>query len=114
MVTITDEYMQEMLAKTKAYCLLVLKPGPNRNAPGADQIIREHARRNFALRSEGKLAIVCPVGREIAGIGIFDTSSLDEVHALMREDPAVRAEVLVYELYPCRSFPGDSLPGGVG
>jgi hypothetical protein len=29
----------------------------------------------------------------------------------MDEDPAVKAGVFVYEVHPCRSFPGDSLPG---
>ena len=28
----------------------------------------------------------------------------------MDEDPAVQAGIFEYELYPCRSFPGDCLP----
>jgi hypothetical protein len=110
MKEITDEYMREMRAKTKGYTFLMLKPGPRRFEPGADTIIWEHGRRNFALRAEGILSIVCPIGNgEIAGIGIFDRT-LEEVDALMKEDPAVMAGVLVYELHACRSFPGDALP----
>ena len=31
MATITDEYMQQMLAKTKDYSIVLLKPGPRAN-----------------------------------------------------------------------------------
>jgi hypothetical protein len=56
------------------------------------------------------LSIVCPVGDDqVAGVGVFNASS-GEVDRLMREDPAVQAGVLVYELHACHSFPGDALP----
>ncbi len=78
---------------------------------GVKSIIWEHGRRNFELRAAGVLSIVCPVTdeSEIAGIGIFN-ASIEEVSKLMDEDPGVKADVFVYELHPCRSFPGDSLP----
>ena len=111
MTTITDEYMRQMLPTTKDYCVLILKAGPNRMQAGVDQIIWEHGRRNFALRADGLLSIVCPVGdgSDVCGIGIFN-ASLDRVRAIMDEDPGVQAGVFAYELHPCRSFPGDSLP----
>jgi hypothetical protein len=111
MKTITDADMQQMLPKAKAYCLLILKPGPRMKEPGANKVIWEHGRRNFALRAEGLLSIVCPVGDDtIAGIGIFNADS-GEVDRLMQEDPAVQAGILIYELHACRGFPGDALPG---
>jgi hypothetical protein len=107
---ITDEYMREMRTQAKSYTLVILKPGPRRHEPGADAIIWEHGRRNFALRAEGILPIVCPVGHdEVAGIGILDRN-LEDADRLMRDDPAVKEGVLVYSLYACRSFPGDALP----
>jgi hypothetical protein len=109
MRTITDEEMQGALAKVKRYTLLVLEAGPRRRDPGVEAIIREHARRNLQLRDAGLLRIVCPVGGEVlAGVGVFD-ASLEEVDALMKDDPAVKEGVLVYSLHACRSFPGDSL-----
>jgi hypothetical protein len=106
---ITDEFMREMLAKSKAYTLMILKRGPNATESG-DQIVWEHGRRNFSLRADGVLSIVCPVpdDSEVCGIGIFDADA-DHVRRLMDEDPGVRAGVFVYELHPCRSFPGDAL-----
>jgi hypothetical protein len=111
MIAITDEYMKGMLTKTKSYFLVILKPGPRYGQPGTGKIIWEHGRRNFALRAEGLLPVVCPVGdAEIAGIRIFDADTLDDVHRLLGEDPAVVEGVLVYQVHTCRGFPGDALP----
>ena len=111
MTEITDEFMRQMISHTKNYCVVILKAGPNRNKAGAEKIIWEHGRRNFALRAEGLLPIVCPVsdGSNISGVGIFN-ADIDEVKSIMNEDPAVKEDVFVYEIHACRSFPGDSLP----
>ncbi len=111
MTTITDEFMQKMLGTTKQYCISILKAGPNSNHPDRDTIVREHGRRNFALRADGLLPIVCPIsdGSDTSGIGIFN-ASVEEVRRIMDGDPAIIAGIFVYELHPCRSFPGDSLP----
>jgi hypothetical protein len=112
MTNITDEYMKEMLPKTKEYSIVILKPVPG-NDGGRDlkKIIWEHGRRNFALRADGLLSIVCRVTAEsgVSGIGIFNASP-EETKKIMDADPAVIAGIFVYEVHPCRSFPGDSLP----
>jgi hypothetical protein len=111
MTTITDEYMQQMLTKTKEYCFVLLKPGPKADQPSIEKLIWEHGRRNFSLRADGLLSIVCPVTAEtgVAGLGIFNASP-EETKKIMDGDPAVEAGLFVYEVHPCRSFPGDSLP----
>lgn len=112
MATITDEFMQQMLTTSRNYCIVILKAGPNKSMDGVDKIIWEHGRRNFELRADGLLSIVCPVppdGGDVNGIGIFN-ASVEEVKQLMDEDPGVKAGVFVYEAHGCRSFPGDSLP----
>ena len=108
---ITDEYMRRHLTSAKNYCIVILKAGPNKNMEGVESIIWEHGRRNFALRADGVLPIVCPVsdGSDVSGIGIFN-ASVEETKKIMDEDPGVQAGVFVYELHPCRSFPGSSLP----
>jgi len=112
MTVITDEYMQQMLTKTKEYHIVLLKPGPKaEDHPDIRQLIWEHGRRNFSLRADGLLSIVCPVTAEtvVSGIGIFNTSA-QETKNIMDGDPAVQAGIFVYDIYPCRSFPGDALP----
>jgi len=93
----------------KSYSLLILMAGPNFGTEGADEIICEHGRRNFSLRADGVLRIVCPLpdDSEVCGVAIFD-AALDETRKLMDEDPGVQAG-LRYELHPCRSFRGDAL-----
>jgi uncharacterized protein YndB with AHSA1/START domain len=108
---ITDEYMLEKLATTKAYTFLLLTQGPNWDHPDHDKIIWEHGRRNFALREDGVLAIVCPIIDDTArcGIGLFN-ATVEETERIYADDPAVRAGVLTFEVHPVRSFPNDRLP----
>jgi uncharacterized protein YciI len=108
---ITDDYMKQMITKTKEYTIVILKAAQKRNVPETEKTIWEHARRNFSLREEGKLSIVCPINdeTEVKGIGIFSTSE-EETKKIMDEDPAVKAGIFIYETHPCRSFPGDMLP----
>lgn len=110
MKTITDEYMRQMLPTAKSYCLVILKVTPKSNEPGADKIVWEHGRRNFGLREEGVLSIVCPVrdGSEVSGIYIFNIG-VEPVRQIMDEDPGVKAGVFTYELHECRGFPGQCL-----
>ena len=111
MTEITDEYMRDMLGKSKHYSVVILTEGLNANKPRVEKIKWEHGRRNFSLRRNGLLSIVCPVsgGGSIVGIGVFN-ASVDEVKKIMDEDPAVREDVLRYQVLDCRSFPGDCLP----
>jgi hypothetical protein len=108
---ITDDYMRQMIGKTKEYTLVILKAGPNRHRAGVEPIVWEHARQNFVLREAGILSIVCPVadGSDINGIGIFN-APVDRVREIMDGDPGVLEGIFVYEIHPCRSFPGDRLP----
>ena len=101
----------ERISKTKIYTFAILRAGKNRNMEGEDKIIWEHGRRNFILREEEKLSIVCPVidRSDCSGIGIFNASP-DETKKIMDEDPGVKQGVFIYEIHECRAFPGDSLP----
>ncbi len=111
MTTITDDQMRAGIAAAKSYSIVILRATEKRKEPGADQIIWEHGRRNFALRADGFLPIVCPVndGSGLSGVGIF-TTSVEETKKIMDEDPGVKAGVFTYEVHPCRGFPGSTLP----
>ena len=111
MKTVTDEYMKEMLARAKSYSVVLLRRAARYAEPDAGQVIWEHGRRNFTLRADGVLAVVCPVAddTDLAGIGIFNATP-EETARIMDGDPAVLAGVLSYEVHPVRGFPGDGLP----
>jgi uncharacterized protein YciI len=108
---ITDAYMRDMLSKTRSYVVVILRGTDKLNEPGAQAIVWEHGRRNFQLRAEGRLAIVCPIrdGSGVNGVGIFNTT-LEEAKSIMDGDPGVQAGLFTYDLHACRSFPGDALP----
>ncbi len=111
MQEITDEYMKQMSATAKPYTVVILKRGPAFKMPDAYPVVWEHGRRNYQLRAEGILSIVCPIpgDPEMAGIGIFNTDA-EQTKEIMKDDPAVKENILVYEAYASKSFPGDSLP----
>jgi hypothetical protein len=111
MSEITDELMTQMISRARNYSIVILKAGPNRTRPRGEKIIWEHARRNFLLRARGLLPIVCPIsdGSDLSGIGIFN-ANIHEAKSIMDQDPAVKEGIFVYEIHPCRSFPGDRLP----
>jgi len=108
---VTDDYMREMLARSRAYSIVLLRAAPARKEDRANPIVWEHARRNFELRAEGLLSIVCPIvdGSEWSGVGIFN-AGLERTREIMDADPGVKAGIFTYEVHPCRSFPGDALP----
>lgn len=107
----TDEEMRAARQVAEPYTVVILSKTAKHAEDGADAIIWEHARRNFALRVRGELVVVCPIRDEsvVAGIGIF-AGEPDEVREIMEGDPAVRAGILSYEIHLTRTFPGDALP----
>jgi hypothetical protein len=109
---ISDDDMRSMLPTAKAFSVVLLQAGPRYGTEGADKILWEHGRRNFALRAAGLLSVVCPVPDDspLCGVGIFDLT-VEEATEVMDGDPGVQAGVFTYEVHPCRSFPHDALPG---
>jgi hypothetical protein len=109
--TISDEMLVEYLAATQPYTIVILRAGPNRSMPGAQEVIWEHGRRNLSMRVAGLLPMIFPVagGQEVCGVGIFNADP-EAVGAIMAQDPAVQAGTITYDVYPTRSFPGDTLP----
>lgn len=111
MQEISDEYMMQMLSTSKFYTVVILRKTDKINEPGAEKILYEHGKRNFQLRAEGVLSIVCRVkdDSDVSGVGIFNAKP-DDVKKIMEEDPGVQAGVFTYQLHKSSSFPGDSLP----
>src|SRR6187455_1146102 len=107
MSEITNEYMMDMLGRSKPYSIVMLQKGPDYNLPERQQIIWEHGRRNFELRAAGLLSVVCPVMEEndICGIGIFNAVK-EKVKEIMDGDPGVQKGVFIYEILDVKSFPG--------
>ena len=110
---VSDEEMRAGLTTTREYTLVILRQGPAYHDDGSRAIVWEHGRRNFGLRADGVLNIVCPVidDSEVCGVAVFDAPP-DEVARIMAADPGVIAGVFVHDVHPCRGFPGDALATG--
>ncbi|MFC4909487.1 hypothetical protein [Actinomadura gamaensis] len=111
MPDITDEQMRALMSRTREYSVVLLKAAEGQALDRADPVVWEHGRRNFQLRAEGLLPIVCPVldDTDLCGVGIFN-ASVERTRELMQDDPGVRAGLFTFEVHPVRSFPGDALP----
>jgi hypothetical protein len=90
----------------KGYTLVLISQGLNWDTRIVT-IIWQHGRRNFGLRRQGVLAIVCPVGDDtlLAGLYSFSTD-IETVTAIMEDDPGVLSGVFVFE----RWLPGRLAP----
>ncbi|WP_328525475.1 hypothetical protein [Kribbella sp. NBC_00359] len=112
MTRFSDEQMQAAMTQTREYTVVLLEAGPQYGTEAAKPVIWEHGRRNFELRADGILNIVCPITDDspLCGVGIFTGSAYD-VRRIMDEDPGVQAGVFTYRVHPTRSFPGDALKG---
>ena len=111
MAEITDKYMKELLLNAKNYTVVILKKTEKINEAGTDKIKYEHGKRNFQLREEGIMSIVCRVNDDsnISGVAIFNVNP-EEVEKIMDGDPGVIAGIFTYEIHLCSSFTGDKLP----
>lgn len=113
---LSDEEFLAERARVRPFTACILKKGPKFEAPGPDhtagvtKIIWQHGKRNTGLHKAGLLPIVCPISdsSELAGLSIFD-ATIEDVDAIMSDDPAVVAGVLTYELHPTRSYAGSAL-----
>jgi len=114
---LSDEEFMASRAETRPYTVCVLRKGPHYEPPGTDfsqgvsRIIYPHGKRNTRLHRSGLLPVVCPLPApdDMAGVGIFNCS-VEEADRIMGIDPAVKAGVLTYHLYPTKTFPGSRLP----
>jgi hypothetical protein len=113
---VTDEMLRDALQRIHPYTVCILKAGPSYQEPGPAReawvadLIWEHGKRNYALYLAGLMRIICPVGdgSGTVGVSIFDADP-DQADQLMRQDPAVKAGLLTYEIHPTQTFPESTL-----
>ena len=111
MTEITDEYIKALLSKSRDYTVVILKKTEKFHEPGTEKIKYQHGERNFQLRENGILSIVCRVAddSDLSGVGIFNCDP-KEAKRIVDGDPGVIAGIFTYETHLCSSFPGDNLP----
>jgi uncharacterized protein YciI len=93
----------------RGYIVVLLKRGPtwspDKTAETA-KLFEGHMANIDAMAASGKLVLAGPFDADAArtdayaGLFVFDSTSADEVQALLRGDPAIVAQRLVPEIYP--------------
>jgi hypothetical protein len=60
MTEITDDFMRQMISRTKCCCIVILKAGPNRNKAGVERSFGSMA--EGILLSVARTAVYCVPG----------------------------------------------------
>ena len=93
------------------YVVGFLKRGPNYasgDSPEVRKIMEGHLANIHRMHEMGKLILAGPFsdGGDLRGMFVFQGGPLDEIRALVDEDPAVKSGRLVLELHPWYSAKG--------
>jgi uncharacterized protein YciI len=86
------------------YVMAFLKAGPNKTMDSAQksQVLMAHLKNIGRLAKEGKLVVAGPFldGGNLAGIYVFNVTTVEEARTLTETDPAVKAGMFDMELHP--------------
>lgn len=98
----------------KQYYFVMLVKGENADKIDSlklNQLMIGHLNNIKNMAKEGKLLIAGPFGDDgyWRGIFIFDVKSKEEVVELLKNDPAIQAGRLAYEIHPWWAEPGNCL-----
>ncbi|SMG24497.1 YCII-related domain-containing protein [Marivirga sericea] len=88
----------------KSYSLVMLKSGGGNieDKSKVDSLFRGHLDNIGRLAKEGKIIVAGPVeknDRNYRGIFIFDVQDKAKVAELLQTDPAIKADLLAYDIY---------------
>jgi uncharacterized protein YciI len=100
--------------RLKQYYFVMLTAGPNRNnidSLSLQKIQEGHMANIRKMAEDSKLMIAGPFGDDgnWRGIFIFNVQSEEEVRELLKNDPAIQAGRLSYEIHPWWTVPGGCL-----
>jgi uncharacterized protein YciI len=100
--------------KLKQYYFVMLVRGENASAIDSLSLVKiqeGHMANINKLAESGKLQIAGPFGDDgnWRGIFIFDVATEEEVIELLKDDPAIQAGRLAYEIHPWWTMPGACL-----
>ena len=98
----------------KQYYFVMLTRGPQSSkidSVDLAKLQKGHMANMQKMAEDGKLQIAGPFGDDgnWRGIFIFDVNSEEEVKELLKNDPAIQAGRLSYEIHPWWSEPGNCL-----
>jgi uncharacterized protein YciI len=109
-----QEFFKEIASKGKQYTLVFLIEGSNRDQDEAtaDEIQFNHLKYLMTLREQGILPMHGPLlsGGKIVGVGVYNSTDLEQVKKWCEGDPGFKAGRFTYEYHPFFTFPGSTIP----
>jgi uncharacterized protein len=119
LLTLVSTFAQQEETKTetpklKQYYFVMLVKGPHRDDIDSLSLVKiqeGHMANINKMAESGKLQIAGPFGDDgnWRGIFIFDVATEEEVIELLKDDPAIQAGRLAYEIHPWWTMPGGCL-----
>ena len=109
-----QEENKSEVPKLKQYFFVMLVRGPNASTIDSLSLVKiqeGHMANINKMAESGKLQIAGPFGDDgnWRGIFIFDVATEEEVKELLKDDPAIQAGRLAYEIHPWWTIPGGCL-----
>ena|ERR1043165_9226020 len=109
-----QEFFQWIASAGKQYTLVFLIEGEKRNQDEAtaNEIQYNHLKYLMSLREQGILPMHGPLLSDghIVGMGIYNSTNLEQVKKWCEGDPGFKAGRFTYEYHPFFTFPGSTLP----
>jgi uncharacterized protein YciI len=106
---VDDEKINEVVAKSKMYGMIVLERGPG--YVETKMIMPAHATYWIRMKEDGLVLTNGPVfdDTNIVGMGVFRSDDLEAIKELMDADPGVISGRFRYRMMRFRGVPGDRL-----
>jgi len=94
---------------TKKDFLVIYRPGPGwlKGKPLAEQPLREHGKYMLSLYAKGSMKMAGPLTDDAGGAVVLAVESEAEATDIVRDDPAVKSGIFVYEMHPWELKPWD-------
>ncbi|MHA2380370.1 MAG: YciI family protein [Candidatus Thorarchaeota archaeon] len=89
--------------------VIMLRPAPAYGEEGTDEIVSQHFKYLQSLQASGELLMAGRFNEVLIGLVVIDCNSHERAVEIVKNDPAVNANVFHAEIYPWRIALGPEL-----
>ena len=89
------------MSEAKSF-VIMLRPAPKYGEPATDEKVGEHFAYLQSLQKEGTLIMAGRFSDVLVGLVIIQTETREKAETIMKNDPAVSAQIFHAELYEWR------------
>ncbi len=82
--------------------VIMLRPAPSYGQEETEEIVGQHFKYLQSLQATGELVMAGRFSDVLVGLTMIECDSLERATEIMKNDPAVKANIFHAELYPWR------------